>query len=134
MRFLDTNVLLRYFVRDNLAMAESARCLLARVERGEEKVAISPLIVFETVFTLQRTYGVSKERIAAMVSAIVTLPGIEFAEKRLCLDALTLFARQNISFADAYTAVLMRSRGITEIYSWDCDFDKIEDVHRVVPT
>lgn len=134
MRFLDTNILLRYFTRDNLEMAEAARCLLARIERGEEKVVTSPLVVFETVFTLQRTYGVSRERIAAMVSAIVSLPGIQFNEKRVCLDALALFVRQNISFADAYTAVHMRSRGITEIYSWDTDFDKIEDVHRVAPT
>jgi len=134
MRFLDTNVLLRYFTGDNLEMAEAARRLLARIERGEEEVVISPLVVFETVFTLQRTYGVSRQRIGAMVGAIVTLPGIRFAEKRLCLDALALFERQDISFADAYTAVQMRSRGITEIYSWDTDFDKIEDVLRIVPT
>ena len=133
MRFLDTNVLLRYFAGDNLEMAESARRLLAKIERGEEKVVISPLVVFETVFTLQRTYGVSRQRIGAMVGAIVTLPGIQFAEKRLCLDALALFVGQSISFADAYTAVQMRSRGITEIYSWDSDFDKIEGVNRIVP-
>lgn len=134
MRFLDTNVLLRYFTGDNLEMAEAARRLLANVERGEEKIVVTPLIVFETVFTLQRTYGVPRKRIAAMVSAIVSLPGIRFTEKRVCLDALALFVRQNISFADAYTAVHMRSHGITEIYSWDSDCDKIEDVHRVVPT
>lgn len=134
MRFLDTNILLRYFTGDDVETAEAARRLLAKVERGEERVVTSPLVIFETVFTLQRTYGVSRERIGAMVGAIVALPGIRFAEKQLCLDALSLIVWQSISFADAYTAVHMRSRGITEIYSWDADFDKIEGVNRIVPT
>lgn len=134
MRFLDTNILLRYFTGDNLEMAESARRLLAIIQRGEEKVVTSPLVVFETVFTLQRTYGVSRERIGSMVGAIISLPGIRFAEKRLCLEALDVFVQHRISFADAYTVVHMKARGITEIYSWDSDFDKIEDVRRVVPT
>ena len=134
MRFLDTNVLLRYFTGDNLEMAEAARCLLARVERGEERVVTSPLVVFETVFTLQRTYGVSRERIESMVGAIISLPGIRFAEKRLCLEALDVFVQHRISFADAYTIVHMKARGITEIYSWDSDFDKVEGITRTVPT
>ena len=69
-----------------------------------------------------------------MVGAIISLPGIRFAEKRLCLEALDVFVQHRISFADAYTVVHMKARGITEIYSWDSDFDKIEDVRRVVPT
>lgn len=133
MRFLDTNILLRYFTGDNLEMAEAARHLLAKVERGEEKVVTSPLVVFETVFTLQRTYGVSRERIGAMVSAIISLPGIRFAEKQLCLEALDVFVQHRISFADAYTVAHMKVRGITVINSWDSDFDKVEGVIRIAP-
>lgn len=134
MRFLDTNILLRYFTGDNLEMAEAARHLLAKVERGEEKVVTSPLVVFETVFTLQRAYGVSRERIGSMVGGIISLPGIQFAEKRLYLEALDVFVQHRISFADAYTVVHMKARGITEIYSWDSDFDKVEGITRTVPT
>ena len=133
MRFLDTNILLRYFAGDDLEMAEAARRLLAKVERGEERVVTSPLVVFETVFILQRTYGVSRERIGSMVGAIVSLPGIRFAEKRQCLEALNVFVQHGISFADAYTVVHMKVRGITEINSWDSDFDKVEGVIRIAP-
>ena len=134
MRFLDTNILLRYFTGDSVEMAESARRLLAMIQRGEEKVVTSPLVVFEVVFTLQRTYGVPSEGIRSMVGAIISLPGIRFAEKRLCLDALDVFVEQRISFADAYTVVHMIAREITEICSWVSDFDKVEGITRIVPT
>ena len=133
MRFLDANVLLRYFTGDNLEMAESARRLLATIERGEEKVVTSALVVFETVFTLQRSYGVSREKVRLMVGEIISLPGIRFAEKQLCLEALELFGQYRISYADAYTVALMHARGSTEILSWDTDFDRVEGISRIAP-
>ena len=39
----------------------------------------------------------------------------------------------NVSFVDAYNAAYMESRGITEVYSDDTDFDKIEGIKRVEP-
>ena len=63
-RFLDTNILLRYLTRDDPVKAEPALAVLVRVERGEEKVITSPLVIFETVFTLQgRNYRVPRDRI-----------------------------------------------------------------------
>ncbi len=133
-RFLDTNILLRYFTGSDPEMAEAAQRLLAAIERGEEKVVTSALVVFETVFTLQRTYGVPREKVRTMVGDIISLPGIQFAEKQLCVEALGVFVERNISFADAYTAAHMNARGIAEIYSWETDFDRIPGVVRVVPT
>ena len=39
----------------------------------------------------------------------------------------------DLSFADAFTAVTMKARGMTEIYSWDSDFDDIEGIKRLEP-
>ncbi len=68
-----------------------------------------------------------------MVGGLVSLPGLQLAGKRLCLQALDLYLSQNISFADAYNAVYMQERRIKEIYSWDNDFDGIEGILRVEP-
>src|SRR6266487_2452256 len=133
-RFLDTNVLLRYFTRTDPDKAERARALLERVERRQEKVVTSALVVFETVFTLQRTYKVSKGQVKEMISDVLSLPGVQLSGKGLCLRALELYASHNISFADAYTAAYMRSLKLSEIYSWDTDFDRLEGLTRVEPS
>lgn len=132
-RFVDTNVLLRYLTKDDPAKAEQALALLLRVERGEEKVALSPLVVFETIFTLQHQYHEPRDRIRDTVSDILSLRGMQLPDKRLFQRALELYAQRPISFADAYNAIYLQARGLTEIYSWDGDFDKLPGIERVEP-
>jgi predicted nucleic acid-binding protein len=132
-RFLDTNVLIRYLTRDDDRKATAALALLQRIEHDEEKVVTSPLVVFETVFTLQKRYEVPRSQIRDALSDIISLRGVELPSKSLYLQALDLYAKKNISFADAFNAVYLRSRHVSEIYSWDTDFDKIEGLSRVEP-
>lgn len=132
-RFLDTNVLLRYFVKSDPEKADRARALLERVERRQEKVITSALVMFETVFTLERTYKVATSQVREMVRDVLSLPGLQLAGKGLCLQALDLYARHNISFADAYTMAYMQSLKLSEIYSWDTDFERLEGLTRVEP-
>ncbi|MBI4322082.1 MAG: PIN domain-containing protein [Chloroflexi bacterium] len=133
MRFLDTNILLRYFTRDDEEKARQALSLLARVERGEESVETSVLVVFETVYGLQRLYRVPRDRIRELVLNLVHLRGLHLPGKNLLDQAFDIYVAKNVSFADAYNAVHMQRRGLTEIYSWDTDFDRIDGVVRVEP-
>lgn len=133
-RFLDTNILLRYFTGSDGEKALAAKTLLERVERGEEKVTTSVMVVFEAIFTLQRTYKVPKAKIREMVGDVIVLRGVQLTGKRLCLQALGLYVEKNISFTDAYNAVYMQSRQLSEIYSFDTDFDRVEGVVRIEPS
>jgi predicted nucleic acid-binding protein len=69
-----------------------------------------------------------------MVSDVLSLPGVQLSGKGLCLQALELYAGHNISFADAYTAAYMHSLKLSEIYSWDTDFDRLAGLTRVEPS
>ena len=132
-RFLDTNVLVRYFTTDDEAQAGKALALLMRVEAGEERVETSPIVLFETVYALQRLYHTPKARIRDLLLPLLDLRGLHLPGKAICAAALDLYVENNISFADAYNARYLRSRGIHEIYSWDKDFDAIEGISRVEP-
>jgi predicted nucleic acid-binding protein len=131
--FLDTNILLRFFVRDDETKAQQALELLLRVEAGEEKIITSSLVIFETIFTLQRFYKVPRTQIKELLLPILSLRGVILPEKQLFAQALDLYCQKNISFADAYTAVFMLSENIPHIYSWDTDFDRIEGITRIEP-
>lgn len=134
LRFLDTNILLRYFTRDDAQKARQALALLQRIERGEERVETSLPVIFETVFTLQRRYHEPKPRIRELLIPILRLRGLHVPNKNRCLEALDLYAEKaNLSFADAFTAATMRARGIPQVYSWDTDFDTIEGISRLEP-
>jgi predicted nucleic acid-binding protein len=133
LRFLDTNILLRYFTKDDEDKARKALALLQRIERREERVETSLPVIFETVFTLQRYYRVARPRIKELLLPILRLRGLRLPSKNLCIAALDLYVQNNVSFADAFTAAYMKACGMTEVYSFDTDFDKIEGITRLEP-
>ena len=134
-RFLDTNILLRYLTRDDPEKAEACLALLLRVERGEEVVVTSDLVIAEVVFTLQspRQYGLSRDQVRQLVEPIVSLRSLRLPNKGLYSRAFELYCQLNISFTDAYNTALMENRGIREIYSYDADFDRVVGLTRVIP-
>lgn len=131
--FVDTNVLLRYLTKDDEEKAQRALNLLVKVEQGEEKVVTSSLVIFETIFTLQNSYKVSRQQIRELVLPIIALRGLQLPGKNIYYQAFNFYVAKNISFADAYNAAYMLAEGISNIYSWDRDFDKIEGVVRLEP-
>lgn len=133
LRFLDTNVLLRYLTRDDERKATAAFALLQRIERGEERVVTSQAVIFETVFTLQRFYKVPRPEVQALVLPIIMLRGVQLPNKPLYQEAFDLYVKQKISLPDAWNGVFMRARGLSEIYSWDTDFDEMAWLTRVEP-
>ena len=133
MRFLDTNILLGYFTRDDEAKAQKALALLQRIERDEEWVETSLPVIFETVFTLQRRYKVPPSQIKTLLLPILQMRGLRFPSKTLCIAALDIFVERNISYVDAFNAAFMQTKGITEVYSWDKDFDHIVGITRIEP-
>ena len=134
MRLTDTNLLIRFFTGDDAEKAERVRQLLERVERNEERIALSPIVVFETVFTLQHSYRLERAWIKELLEDLISLPGVRLSNKRVYLDALELYvAHPRLSFGDAYNARYMAASDLTEIYSYDADFDRLPGVTRVEP-
>lgn len=131
--FLDTNILLRHLMQD--VPDQSARCTayLQRVERGEIQVRTADTVIFETVFTLQRTYKLPKADIAAALLPIIDLPGIVLPNKRRFRTAFDLFVNLNLPFGDAYHAALMQSLKLTEIVTFDREFNRVPGITRQEP-
>jgi predicted nucleic-acid-binding protein len=133
MRLLDTNILLRYFTWDDEEKAQKALALFTRIETGEEKVETSLPVIFETIFTLKKQHKMSLPPIKELLLPILRSRGLRVPSKTLCIAVLKLFAERNISYAHAFNVVYMQSKGMTEGYSWDKDFDHLEGITRIEP-
>ena len=131
--FLDTNVFLRHLRGDHPDFSPRATALLRRIEQGSLKVRTADTVVFETVFTLERVYKQSKEAIRDAFLPLIELPGMVLPGKRRFRQVFTYYVERNISFADAYHAVLTESLRLRQIVSFDRDFDRVRTVSRVEP-
>jgi predicted nucleic acid-binding protein len=131
--FLDTNIFLRHLRQDHSEYSPRATAYLARIERGELKVRTADTVIFETVFTLERFYRQPKATIRDALLPLLELSGIVLPGKRRFRKVFALYVDDNISFADAYHAVLMQELKLTEIISFDRGFDKLPEITRVEP-
>jgi predicted nucleic acid-binding protein len=129
--FLDTNILLRHFLKDDPLQSPKASAFLKRIEEGSVKVRTSETVIFETVFTLQKGYRRQKALIRDGLLPLIELPGVVLPYKRRYRKIFSLYIDRNLPFADAYHAVLMEQLNLTEIVTFDTDFDHITGITRV---
>jgi|SRR5581483_8282003 len=131
--FLDTNILLRHLLQDHPQHSPRATAYLARIEQGEIQVRTADTVIFETVFTLQRQYRQPKAVIQQAVLPLLELPGVLLPGKRRFRKVFDLYVNLNLPFADAYHAVLMEHEGLSEIVTFDREFDRVPNLQRTEP-
>jgi predicted nucleic acid-binding protein len=131
--FIDANIFIRHLTGDNVEQSPRSTNLISRLEEGILRVQVPEFVVFETIFTLDRFYRWPKESIRDGVMAILNFPSISVANIRLIRRALDVYVEYNISFGDAYYVTLMEQRGVTEIVSFDRDFDRVPGITRIEP-
>ena len=90
-------------------------------------------VVFETGFTLERSYKVPKSDVRRALLGLLSLEGIVLPGKDQWREVLDLYAAAGISLVDAYHIIVMQRWGITEIYTFDKDFDGLDGITRIEP-
>ena len=136
MRYIDANVILRYLTRDDPVKAQACYALLRRVESGDEDVTTSEVIIHEVLYVLtsRAQYGLSHEDAASRLRPVLALRGLKMPRKQVCRRALDLFASYpHLDFGDALAIAESEHLGISEIISYDTDFDRVPGVQRVEP-
>jgi predicted nucleic acid-binding protein len=134
-RLLDANVIVHAFVDQDQRARERSRALLKRIEGGDEEVLITELVLAEVASVLgtRRGGGLPRSRIGEILTAIVTLPGVQLEAKAVWLEIIGSFARENVDLADAQFLWIAEHRGCEEIHSYDTDFDRLPGVKRLEP-
>jgi predicted nucleic acid-binding protein len=131
--FVDTNIFLRYLTRDDPSKYEKCKEMFKKAMKGEIAITTSGMVIAELVWTLLSYYKVPKTEVIEKVTVIVGTKNLSIPDKHIVADALVLYGRKNIDFIDAYNAIFMRYHGLREIYSYDEDFELMEDIQRREP-
>jgi predicted nucleic acid-binding protein len=122
-RAIDSNVILRYLLKDNLAQSESARDLIESMQ----PLGITPVALAEVAWTLSGpNYRVERAVISTLLAVLLAREnmiavGFDKAEAQTAL--MTCDPQHGAAdFGDALIAACARSVGIQEIYSFDRRF------------
>jgi predicted nucleic-acid-binding protein len=92
---VDTNIVLRFLVKDDDAQSARARDVL-----GGGAIFVPLTVVLECEWVLRSLYGFSRPAVIAALEAFCGAPGVAVGEAAAVKRALRL-ARQGLDFADA---------------------------------
>ncbi len=127
--FVDTNVFLRFFVRDVETFYQKAKELFERAEKGEIKLETSEMVIAEIVWVLESYYDFSKQEIKTVIDAILDTKNIKVLNHARIKEAIDLYASGKMDFIDAYNISYIRTSGYKKVATFDIKhFKNVEDI------
>jgi predicted nucleic-acid-binding protein len=97
---IDTNILVRFLVRDDEAQFEKARRLIRREVAAGRRVFLSQLVLLETEWVLRSRYGLQKTEIIDAISALLDAGDVQFEDEPAVEEALFVWKDRSVGFAD----------------------------------
>lgn len=121
---VDTNVLVRYFLRDIPAQTKIADKLMELVKAKQVKVWLSPWVIGELIWVLASVYGKSREFIIDILKALMATSGVIIPNQKLVAAAILYYIDKNVDFEDAMIVLEAQKDNVTEGISFDKHFEK----------
>lgn len=114
---LDTNVLVRYFVRDDARQTAVATALIESLSHTRPAF-VSQVALVELVWVLERSYTVARDRIAMVVERTLAAGELTVENSAAAHIALIAF-RAGADFADALIAAVDAQAGCVDTVTFD---------------
>lgn len=116
---VDANVLVSFFVDRHAAQSDAADELLQKADVGEIATIVPQFILFEVAYVLQSQYGYTGERLASLIRAIITFPGVQLIDDCPWKVVMEVWPNQLASLTDAALAAVALSNRYDAIATFD---------------
>jgi len=125
---IDTNVLVRYIVQDDLKQSKAATLLIEQSCSTDNPGYVNHIVLCELVWVLRRNYKVDKQSLCRVIEQIIRTERLIVEDIQLVWKALEVFRETKADFADClisqrnlqagclYTATLDNAAAKTEGY------------------
>lgn len=116
---IDTNVLVRYLVRDDEAQFLVASNLIADCIADRQPILISLLVMLEAEWVLRSRYQIPKLEIAAVFTQLLESKEAAFEDEEALEEALYVWKDSGADFADCLIVAKSRRLGCTSLMTFD---------------
>jgi predicted nucleic-acid-binding protein len=119
MKALDTNVLVRFLVRDDEQQSEAVYRKFKQTEADKEVLFIPALVVLEAVWVLESVYEATRQEILDSIDQLLLMPILEF-EVQSAIRSFVSSARENkTDLSDLLIAHSARFAGCECVITFD---------------
>jgi predicted nucleic-acid-binding protein len=119
MKALDTNVLVRFLVRDDEKQAAMVKRVLLGAEKNSERFFIPIAVTLETMWVLSSAYECSRKEIVDVFDSLLSLP-VFLLEDHICIATLCRKAlTTEADLSDLLIGIIARERGCATTMTFD---------------
>ena len=118
--FPDTNVIVRYLVKDDERLYARAKEFFDAVRIGESKAVVLESVIAESIYVLMKIYHVPRDRAAGSLIDILHYKGIVNGDRKVSIKALDLFVLHDLDIVDCILCAKAQDDG-AGIFSFDRD-------------
>ena len=133
MKFIDTNIFIRFLVNDIPQKADACEKIFKNAVAKKETLFTTEMVIAEIIWVLESYYELPQPEVQEKVEKILNTPNLICPHKDLILNALTIYGENNIDYIDAYNALILKDKGIKEVYSYDKHYDRMDWLTRLEP-
>jgi predicted nucleic-acid-binding protein len=116
---VDTNVLVRYLIRDDQPQYEKARRLIDREVAKGESVLVSLLVLLETEWVLRSRYELAKADVVTAFSSLLDTADVAFEDEPSVENAVYSWKDSSVDFADCLIEARNRRLGCRATATFD---------------
>ena len=116
---LDTNVLVRYLIRDDSDQLAAAQRLMQRCLSEGQSLFIPVTVTLELEWVLRTRYGYLKDDVLQALSSLFSAAELTFESERALEVALQLYREGSADFADCLHVALAAQAGEQPLWTFD---------------
>jgi predicted nucleic-acid-binding protein len=116
---LDTNVLVRFLVEDDIAQAAKATALIEQAISDGATIFISDVVLCETVWVLSSRYGFSRAEVETVLGHLLHAAHLSFSSPSQYARALAAYSTSKGDFADYVIREHAFAAGCTVVATFD---------------
>lgn len=131
MKALDTNLLIRFLVRDDPAQAEKVRLLLRQAERDEEVFLIPLSVVLEVLWVLDAVYDRPRDRILDALDSLTLMSVLQFEHMDIVHALVEQGRRTLLDLSDLLIGLSAKRQGAEHTLTFDKDL-RTSDLFAVI--
>lgn len=122
--FLDTNVILRFLLKDNEKHYNLARGYFEKAKRGEIELNLVPETLFEIDYVLRGVYSLTKDEVVDILLKLIKTPYLEISNRGVLITTVDTYQSTSVDLFDIYLYYHSLSKD-AQVLSFDKDFEKI---------
>ncbi len=119
MKALDTNILVRFLVKDDEKQAAKIYSVFKQAESDNAVFWISSLVVLETIWVLESVYNERQDEILNAIGEILLMPIFKFESQSLVRQFIFYARNCKTDLSDALIGCSARQSGCDKVLTFD---------------